>query len=120
MPPFPSPAPPSTDSPAAVTASLLSGSKSPAHLAAASVESPSEGAVGRLDEAHYERLMPPWRFRIRQKLVRSLEWEMEVLQGIQVRFLHSLSFFDREGAELNFLERGAETLEDAISGRVLC
>ncbi|BGP16829.1 hypothetical protein JCM10213_004676 [Rhodosporidiobolus nylandii] len=41
------------------------------------------GAVGRREDAFYARLMPAWRVRVRQWLVRSLEREMGGLQRIQ-------------------------------------
>lgn len=44
-----------------------------------------ELALGRLDEAAYERLLPVWRNRIRRILVTSLEREMPYLVKIQVR-----------------------------------
>ncbi|GAA5851735.1 hypothetical protein JCM8547_001190 [Rhodosporidiobolus lusitaniae] len=70
-------------SPVQAAAAVLKGDKNVAHLAEATTEPAFDGAVGRLAEEHYRRMMPPWRFEIRQKLMRSLEREMEVLVAIQ-------------------------------------
>ncbi|BGP48794.1 Long-chain base-1-phosphate phosphatase [Rhodotorula kratochvilovae] len=68
-----------------LAADLAKGDKDAAHLAEASVEPPLV-AVGRRPEAYYAPLMPRWRFWVRQKLVKSLEREMSVLQRIQTRW----------------------------------
>ncbi|GAA5845553.1 hypothetical protein JCM11251_002091 [Rhodosporidiobolus azoricus] len=72
--------------PIEAVAGVLSGEKSAAHLAEATVESPGEAAVGRRDDAFYERLLPAWRMKGRRMLLRSLEREMSILQGIQKRW----------------------------------
>ncbi|GAA5987492.1 hypothetical protein JCM11641_003847 [Rhodosporidiobolus odoratus] len=51
-----------------------------------STQTVDEGAVGRLDEAYYEKLLPRWRFRLRKKLMQSLEGEMVALVRIQKRW----------------------------------
>ncbi|GAA5897752.1 hypothetical protein JCM6882_000086 [Rhodosporidiobolus microsporus] len=72
--------------PVEAAAGVLKGEKAVAHLAEATVEPASEGAVGRREDAFYERLMPGWRIRARRMLLSSLAREMDVLQGLQKRW----------------------------------
>ncbi|GAA5963990.1 hypothetical protein JCM21900_005859 [Sporobolomyces salmonicolor] len=71
-----------TDTPAQTARAVLLGAKDAGHLTEATLE-PSVMAVGRRESAYYEKLMPGWRYRIREKLLKSLEGEMAALVQVQ-------------------------------------
>ncbi|CEQ41375.1 SPOSA6832_03076 [Sporobolomyces salmonicolor] len=71
-----------TDTPAQTARAVLLGAKDAGHLAEATLE-PSVMAVGRRESAYYEKLVPEWRYRIREKLLKSLEDEMAALVQVQ-------------------------------------
>ncbi|GAA6018018.1 hypothetical protein JCM10207_002742 [Rhodosporidiobolus poonsookiae] len=54
--------------------------------AVVTLETPAAGAVGVREAEYYERLMPRWRYDVRQRLLRNLEGEMDMLQRIQKRW----------------------------------